>query len=99
MKKTLESLIFVNMYLYNWWFPTASHKFINIYINIYIYKYIYISLEVQDLKKYVPMKIRRKWAKKVRPCKILMMYLLRPYWLKRNVAINLLLMYLLRPYG
>ena len=37
------------------------------------------TLEVQDLKKYVLMKIRRKWVKKVRPCKILMVYFLRPY--------------------
>ena len=37
----------------------------------------YISLEVQGLKKNVLMKIRRKWIKKERPCKILMMYLLR----------------------
>ena len=35
------------------------------------------TLEVQGLKKYVLMKIRRKWAEKVRACKILMMYLLR----------------------
>ena len=35
------------------------------------------TLEVQGLKKNVLMKIRRKWIKKERPCKILMMYLLR----------------------
>ena len=39
---------------------------------------IYDTLEVQDLKKYVLMKIRRKWVKKVRPCKIFTRYLLRP---------------------
>ena len=44
-----------------------------------VYKPQSLSLEVQDLKKYIRMKIRRKWVKKVRPFKILMMYLLRPY--------------------
>ena len=37
-----------------------------------------LALEDKDLKKYGLMKIRRKWVEKVRPCKILMMYLLRP---------------------
>ena len=53
------------------------------------------TLEVQDLKKNVLMKIRTKWVKKVRPCKILMMYHDVPFEvldLKSNIAINILLM-------